>query len=542
MRRSIVAAISAVGVLGAMGLGASGSSAAPTAPAAPSQPVVADANSEGFMPAPVSWGKCSEPGFSDAGLECGFVTVPLDYAKPSGTKIKLAVDRLAHTVSSSKYQGVMLVNPGGPGASGLTLPVLQGFVPNGAGNAYDWIGWSPRGVAGSSPALSCDSKYPYSYNRPPYDPSTGSESAWLAKAKAYAAACDKKGGALLDHVRTLDTVKDMEMIRKALGRTQINFYGFSYGSYLGQIYATRYPTHMRRMVLDGVVDPRRVWYRANLDQDVAFEKTIRIYFDWVAKYDSVYHLGTTGEEVAGHYYDTLAALTKKPAGGKIGPDEWNDVFLSAGYYVYGWEDVATAFAAAVNENRFAPIQDLFGADTSAGADNGYAMYLGTQCSDSAWPKSLTQYRSDNAKVAAQAPFITWNNAVFNLPCRFWPAKSGKLSPSGVNGVKTLLISETLDPATPYSGAIEVRKRFGSSVLIEGVGGTTHAGSLSGVTCTDDTIASFLSTGHLPKRQAGDESDVKCPPVPQPDPTADAAGAQKVGGITRAALQQVIGAH
>ena len=94
----------------------------------------------------------------------------------------------------------------------------------------------------------------------------------------------------------------MDSIRKALGEKQINFYGFSYGTYLGQVYATLFPNQVRRMVLDGDVDPTRVWYAANLDQDVAFDKNIKIYFDWVAKYDAIYHLGTTGEAVEKRYY------------------------------------------------------------------------------------------------------------------------------------------------------------------------------------------------------------------------------------------------
>jgi hypothetical protein len=118
----------------------------------------------------------------------------------------------------------------------------------------------------------------------------------------------------------------------------------------------------------------------------------------------------------------------------------------------------------------------------------------------------------------KAPFETWGNAWFNGPCLFWPGKSHK--PLNIDGSKVkdaLLISETHDAATPYSGALEVRKRFPNSILIEGVNGTTHAGSLSGVACTDDTIAEYLKTGALPARQSGNHSDVQCDPVPQPVP-------------------------
>src|SRR3982750_2150147 len=221
-----------------------------------------------YTPPPVSWGVCTAASLKSRNAECGFLTVPLDYAHPGGTKIKLAVSRIKHKSTAADYQGVMLTNPGGPGGSGLTLSVLGDYVPDGVGGDYDWIGFDPRGVGSSVPSLSCDTEY-FGYARPYYVPVTRSlERTWLAKAEGYAKACDRAGGALLDHVKTTDTVADMESIRKALGAKQINYYGFSYGTYLGQVYSTLHPNQVRRMVLDGNVDPRRVWYDANLDQDI----------------------------------------------------------------------------------------------------------------------------------------------------------------------------------------------------------------------------------------------------------------------------------
>jgi hypothetical protein len=130
------------------------------------------------------------------------------------------------------------------------------------------------------------------------------------------------------------------------------------------------------------------------------------------------------------------------------------------------------------------------------------------------------WQRDNWRTYARAPFLTWSNAWYNAPCLNWAGKPG--IPVNVNGAKSpgmLLIDETLDAATPYEGSLEVRSRFPKSVLIEGAGGTTHAGSLSGVACTDDTIASYLATGVLPARKPGRRSDLQCDPVPQPNPSA-----------------------
>ncbi len=498
-----------------------------------------DRGAPGYRPA-IAWGTCDDEGLRAREAECGFLTVPLDHAKPSGTKIQLAVSRIRHTTRTS--QGVMLVNPGGPGGAGLTLSVLGDYVPGGAGAAYDWIGFDPRGVGASRPALACDGDYA-GYDRPPYVPATAAiEKAWLARAAGYAAACDRAGGALLDHLKTTDTVRDMDLLRRALGQERINFYGFSYGTYLGQVYATLFPQHVRRMVLDGNVDPRRVWYDANLDQDVAFDRNIKIYFAWLAKHDAVYHLGRTGAAVERLFYATQAKLDAAPAGGRIGPAEFTDVFLQAGYYVFGWEAVAQAFAAWVHDGDPKPLRALYdeGNPQADGADNGYAVYLGVQCTDAPWPTSWQRWKADNWRVHRVAPFETWGNAWFNAPCRTWGAKAGE--PVRVTGAKAppvLLISETLDAATPFGGSLEVRKRFPRSVLVEGVGGTTHAGSLFGNACVDDTIAAYLKTGALPKRVKANTSDVRCRPLAPPDPSA--AAARSAGQpLSRAELQKRIG--
>ncbi|MFC4145074.1 alpha/beta fold hydrolase [Micromonospora mangrovi] len=480
-----------------------------------------------YTPPPVAWGACESPGLQRRGAECGFVQVPLDYAHPHGTTIKLAVSRIRHKTPDAQYQGVMLVNPGGPGGSGLTLSVLGEYVPNGAGEAYDWIGFDPRGVGSSQPSLSCDGDY-FAHNRPFYVPATPNlEKTWLARSKGYAKACAAAGGDLLDHLKTTDSARDMDSIRKVLGRDQINYYGFSYGTYLGQVYATLFPQRVRRMVLDGNVDPRKVWYQANLDQDVAFDRNIKLYFDWVAKHDDVYHLGRTGRAVERLFYAQQLKLLKKPAGGVIGPDEWSDIFLQAGYYVFGWADVAKAFAGWVHDGDWQTLQALYDSSNpqGPGTDNGFAVYLGVQCTDVQWPTNWNRWRADNWRTFAKAPFETWGNAWFNAPCIWWDGQVGK--PVKIDGRKVggvLLISETLDAATPYSGSLEVRSRFPKAVLVEGVGGTTHAGSLNGVACVDDTIAAYLATGALPQRVGGRRSDVQCDPVPQPDPAASARSA------------------
>lgn len=512
MRRTVVSVLT-VGLL-AVGPAL----AAPAAQAAPAGGPAAPA------PPPVAWGPCESPALAQARAQCGFVQVPLDHAKPAGTKIQIAVSRVRHTVPDSRFQGVMLVNPGGPGGPGLSLSRLGASVPKGAGAAYDWIGFDPRGVGTSKPALSCDPDYG-GYNRPDFQPENGAVAAWLPRVEAYAEACKAKGGALLENLRTEDTVRDMDLIRQALGQKQINYYGFSYGTFLGQVYGTMFPDKVRRMVLDGVVDNRDWWYRANLNQDVAFERNIGVFFDWVAKYDSVYHLGNSGDAVEKRFYAESDRLRKAPAGGKVGSSEWTDIFLRAGYNVGEWPATAEAFVAGAIRQDSAALIAAYAAAGSPTDDNNYANYLATQCSDAPFPTSWTTWEADNTRTDAVAPFETWGNAWYNAPCLYWPVEPGP-APTVDGGKVTggpLILSETNDGATPYAGALNARRLFPDSRLIEGVGGTTHSASLSGVACTDDKIADYLATGKLPARVAGDRSDAQCEPVPQPDPTAPPAG-------------------
>lgn len=487
---------------------------------APSSGVAASGKSEKqypeFTPDPLQWGECEAEQLVAAGAECGFVSVPLDYYHPNGEKIRLAVSRMAHTSPDAASQGPMLVNPGGPGGAGLQYSIFGQFVPDGAGDTYDWIGFDPRGVGASQPSLSCVPDFD-GYDRPDYVPINHSiERAWLTRSKDYADACEANAGPLLDHMTTVEAALDLESVRKALGAEQLNYYGFSYGTYLGQVYATMFPDRLRRVIFDGNVDPTSVWYRSNLEQNVAFERAITVYFDWIARHDDVYHLGTTGGAVERRYYAEKARLSENPAGGIIGPDELSDLFLQAGYYVYGWEDVAEAFAGWVSDRDWEPLRDLYGSPPFD--DNGHAVYLAVVCTDAPWTRSYPRYRMTNWVSHFRAPFASWGNAWFNSPCLTWPGRSSRptnVDGSGVDGA--LLINETLDAATPFTGALEVRDRFPNSVLIEGVGGTTHSGSLSGVACTDDIIVEYLRSGTLPARGSARAADVRCDPVPQPEP-------------------------
>src|SRR6201996_1951910 len=485
----------------------------------------------------ITWGTCSEADLAQAGAQCGYLSVPLSYTNPSGPKIQIAVSRIEHTSSAKNYRGIILTNPGGPGGSGLDLNTflvaqLKADKLAAAANDYDWIGFDPRGVGSSLPAITCDPNY-FSGDRESYDPTTKSIlSYWLSRSAAYDKACATHSAAqsaLLNNMTTIDAARDMNSIRLALVGAQgkMSYYGFSYGTYLGQVYATLYPHTLNQLILDSNVNPKDVWYKANLNQDIAFNRNINIWFGWLAKYNSYYHLGSTASAVSKRWYAELTTLAKHPINGVVGPDEWTDIFLEAGYYQQTWLELGSAFADWENTHSAAAAKNLValyqGTDTP-GDDNEFAVYNAVQCTDVQWPTSWPVWQRDNTAVNRIAPFETWDNAWFNAPCLNWPAPAQQPVRVASHGTgyeihSALLIDETLDAATPFEGSLEVRQLFPHSVLLAEPGGTTHADSLFGNLCVDGTIASYLETGKLPPRKAHAEWDITCHPLPVPNPTA-----------------------
>lgn len=491
---------------------AAGLLTAPTAAA----PRSAAAERADFKIEPISWGKCKDAFLRESKAKCGDLAVPLDHANPAAGTITIRVSRVKHT--GKKYRGVIFTNPGGPGGSGTWMAGLGAFVPGEAAKSYDWVSFDPRGVGESKPALTCDGNYTKP-GRPAYVPSDQATlDAWIAKTEKYAADCGASAAAsLLPHVKTTDTIADLEVLRQALGQEKVSYFGYSYGTYLGQVYATLHPDRLDKVILDSIVDPAGVWYQANLDQDYAFEKVLGKFFKWTAKQDKAFGLGSTKKQVAKSYKKMLAKLTKKPVK-KFGAAELTDSLLDLGYSVYAWPDAAMGLAA-LKKGNVKPLRTAYlqGNPTGPDADNGYAMYLATECTDVAWPTDWATWQADNDKVYEKAPFMAWGNAWFNAPCRKWPAAPG--TPVAIDGSKfpgkVLLIGETFDAATPFSGARAAKAEFPGASLIEGVGGTTHGASLNGIACVDKPLAKYLGTGKVPARKAGSKADVKCPAVQVP---------------------------
>ncbi len=478
-------------------------------------------NTTAAAPGTVAWSPCTG---SLEGLECASISVPLDHKRPWGKKIKIALSRKAHTVSDDKYQGVLLLNPGGPGASGLAAPTwFEGSGAEAASGAYDLIGFDPRGSGASEPRLDCGSGYNDPVRADYVPANLAEEKAWLARAKDFAAKCRQALGWMLPFMTTEDSARDLESIRKALGQKKINFLGYSWGTYLGATYATLFPSKVRRLVLDSVVRPSGVWYANNLDQNRAFEVRAKDFFAWVAKHDSVYRLGTTGAAVEKKYYEIRASLKAKPAGGRVGPSELDDTYLVGGYTNAVWTFLASGLAqyAAGSDSFLVVLYDAFAFSDS---DSGHALYLATSCTDNAWPRSWATWHRDTVNLHRTAPFLTWGNTWFNAPCFYWPAKADRpVRVSGHGLPPVLIVQSTKDAATPYQGAVEMHRLLPTSRLVVENGGGNHGVSLSGNDCLDGHLAAYLTNGKVPASRPG--PDALCAPVPDPEPLSANAQAR-----------------
>ncbi len=466
----------------------------------------------------VSWRSCSGP---RRGMQCGTLRVPVDYQRPNGRKLTLALSRVPATAPASQQQGALLVNPGGPGGSGRSLAgvVASGLNPAVA-SRYDIIGFDPRGVGSSRPSLHCDPSF-FAGVRPDYIPRTLRDERTLrARARGYAADCAKRYGWLLPHMTSEDAARDMDSIRAALGRQKINYFAYSYGTYLGEVYATLFPGRVRRMALDSVVDPTGVWYQDNIDQDYAFQGRMTAFFAWVARHDDVYHLGATGAQIRAAWYRVRTKFRAHPIMGSsdpmIGPDEFDDTFLQGGYSDSLWPGLAAALSVYDRTGDTGPLVSQYQA-FGAQDENEFAVYNAVQCSDVSWPRNWARWDRDTRTVYRTAPFQAWDNAWFNAACAFWPvhgpAKPLQINSSGLPGI--LMIQGTLDAATPYAGAQQAHRLLPTSRMVVVQGGGNHGQSLGAPpdTCVDGYLNRYLGSGALPQRSGA--VSATCPPVSSP---------------------------
>ncbi|MFE9405227.1 alpha/beta hydrolase [Streptomyces sp. NPDC006530] len=514
-------AVALYGTLGSLVL-----SALVAAPAGSADPLTVEARGAAAAArhaaaTPIAFGRCPEVEALPPSVQCGTVEVPLDYTHPTGRQIALTVSRVKATGKPAQRQGALVFNPGGPGASSMYFPMVAGLPTwKRLAGAYDLVGYSPRGVARSAP-LSCQD--PADFAKAPTDaprhPSESYKMERIAQAQAYAEGCERNAGQALRFYTTLNNTRDLDVLRAALGEKKLTFMGSSYGTYFGAVYATLFPSHVRRMVFDSAVDPDpdQIWYRNNLAQSRAFEGRWEDFRTWVAKHDAVYHLGGTAQEVLESYERVRAALTRRPAGGTVGPAQLQAAFLKAGYYDDYWSSRASALSEYLKGNERPLVQQAAPRPESASDDeNGNAVYTAVECNDAPWPTDFATWDRDNSELARTAPFETWDNVWMNLPCAYWPAPRQKPVDVGVQPgalPPTLILAAERDAATPYPGALELQRRLPGSALITEKDAGTHGIAGGANACVNGYVEDYLLNGRTPVRRAA------CAPHREPNPVS-----------------------
>ncbi|MFF2075838.1 alpha/beta hydrolase [Kitasatospora sp. NPDC058162] len=457
----------------------------------------------------LNWSTCQ--GQSDARRQCATVTVPLDYNDPDGRQITLAVSRIA-TAKPGLRRGVLLTVPGGPGGSGLSLPASAAQrLPQSVLDRYDLVGFDPRGVGASTP-VSCglDHSDLAMVNLRPWPAADGSIDANLATARRVAETCARNGGPVLRSISTANEARDIDRIRRALGERKLSAWGTSYGTYAGAVYATMFPGHTDRIVLDSNDDPDpsrvgRGWLAA-FGQGA--EDRFPDFARWASAPDNPDRVADTPEEVRPLFLDLAARLDRAPLPWPgANPAELNgnvlrETMLESLYADAKFPDLARQMLAGLGRRPLpAPV-----VPPDQVVQNTIAVSVGTLCNDVSWPADPAAYAKEAAADRAARP-LTAGMPVNVMPCAFWPFAPAEppVRVTGRGPANVLLAQNLRDPATPYGGALKLRAAFGDRARMVTVDSGGHDVYLAnGNACGDAAVTDFLVTGRRPAE------DVSCP--------------------------------
>ncbi len=425
--------------------------------------------------------------------------VPRDYREPNGTQITLTVSRI-RTAEPALRRGILLSNPGGPGGSGLDLPGLLALtLPPEVLARYDLIGFDPRGVNASTPincGIPADTPIELIL---PYPAPDGSIARNVEFARATAHGCAANTGALLPHITTANTARDMDRIRAALGEPKLSYIGYSYGTYLGAVYVSLFPQRGDRILLDSAVDPRLIWYNVWRQFSPAVKLRLPDFTGWAARRHDEYGLGATPDTVQATYFRVAGKLDRAPMQvpglGLVTGNLFRELTRSLLYDDRLFPLLAPIWAFL---NGTGPDPDV---ELGAPDGNQLAVLYSIACNDIAWSRDVNMYARNVAIDRRQFP-ITAGVSANIWPCAFWPHRPVE-PPVRVtsDGPRNILILQNLrDPATSWASGFGLRTALGrrAAFVTVDAGGHGIYGIRSGP-CTDAIATAFFTTGALPDR-------------------------------------------
>jgi pimeloyl-ACP methyl ester carboxylesterase len=452
-----------------------GSAPSPGASSSTSSVPASGASFPGAPVAPVHWVAC-QGSAGPSGYQCATIQVPRNPENPSvGGTIGLALDR--RPASGTKY-GSLLINPGGPGGSGVDfLPQAVSFLDPSLLEHFDVVGFDPPGVDRTAPIVCADGPQLDQYYAANPDPTTPAGlAAYLALDRTFAAGCEARSGAELPYVSTVDAAMDMDVIRADLGDAKLTYLGFSYGTFLGATYANLFPQRVRAMVLDGALDPSLPVIASLEQQSAGFDQDLRDALTACATKPSC-PWKFTGDPVAA-YRALLAKVSASPV-----PVSGSSRTVGAAAFLYGtaltlydtsyWTYLYQALAGVqAGDGTF--MLELFDNYTGRNANGTYSNELeanaAVNCLDDPAP-SVAAVEAAAVEVAQTAPVFGPSDVLSELQCDVWPVPAtGRVEPIHADGSPPIVVvGSTGDPATPYADAQALASQLQHGVLLTRVG-------------------------------------------------------------------------
>lgn len=455
---------------------------------------------------PVQWMPCGggsgENSPIPTGAECGKLSVPVNYSKPDGDVARIAMIKFPAT---GKRIGSLVINPGGPGESGVESAVsLLPSLPQSIKEQFDLVGFDPRGVGLSSPAVWCNSDEDNDRQRadPTVDYTPEGVEHLDNETKAFVQRCvDKAGTEFLSSVGTDNVAKDLDQIRAALGDEKLTYLGYSYGTRIGGAYAEQFPQNVRAMILDGAVDPNADPVEADIRQAAAFQKAFDNYAADCAKSPDC-PLGTDPAKAVEVYQDLVYPLVDHPIATRDGRGlGYSDAVVGTILPLYSpslWRHLTQALTGIKNGKGelMLTLADLYmGRDSNGHYNNSTDVRVAVNCMDKPGITDRATAVEEDRRMREVAPFMSYGEFTGNAPlgsCAYWPIKPTS-SPHEikVSGLPpTLVVSTTNDPATPYQAGVDLARQLGGSLLT--FDGTQHTVVFQGNACVDDIAAKYLT--------------------------------------------------
>ncbi|MGZ2356886.1 alpha/beta hydrolase [Streptomyces sp. 372A] len=435
------------------------------------------------------WSRCTAPPTAPEDYDCAVMKAPLDYRKPDGRTIDVALIRRKATGPNSRRIGSLVLNFGGPGVSGVSgLPArIRQYGP--LLDRYDLVSFDPRGVGATLP-LRCGK--------------TADDTAHKGSA-----ACAEHSKAILPYISTSHTARDLDLMRYLLGDKRLHYFGVSYGTALGAAYAHLYPSHVGRLVLEASVDPTE-----DLDEEqVSQAKAVQAAFDRFAVHCAAHvrdcPTGDGPEEAARRMARLAGRLEKKPApaGGGRTLDA-DDFAYAVGDHLArgtdGWQPLAEALTALTDHNDGRPLAK--GSDRSGSADgtadpldDGRFALTAITCADSSLRPDLDRLDRDSGRVEAASPVFgpAWSSGVYL--CYDWPFDGERVTPRvNADGADPILVvGGTGDPVTPYAGARRMARALGEGVGVLLTAEEEGHGTYPQNRCVVEAVDRYLRTGRAP---------------------------------------------